>query len=720
MSLSRLQYITISYLLLLPVIVNLFAWQLNSLSLFFGGIFVIFESLVLGELLSNKKSLLEKLFHGVFFFLLLLLLTSSIFYLFFNLANPAVALLFLLLPIITLLLQKYTAQTFQRTLEIHETRWEDFFLPKRILLLLIAYILLFIGNVWILLTASTTAAITSPWTELTPVFWIYFFLSTILLFLISWFSESKWLSPLLTVAHLLLCFSIGLFIYKLGYGFDPFIHQATERLILTEGVVTPKTPYYIGQYALLVTLHKLIGVPLLWLDRLLVPVLASTILPLLFSTILPRKKAFARFSLTWMSLSLLFLPFSSFVVTTPQGLANILFLCIIVAAFSLLSHQDDAYPLFVLWFIGIAAVFTHPLTGVPAIIFLLLLTLDLTKDRLSFPKWLQKSFYIETILIGSISIPLLFLLNTLLSPNFTTSLRIPAFSSLGSLLAWWPLSSVPQPNTFKSLFFEFGYFIQNNVYWIFTSMILAVIYWFATRKKQGLIRPYLFTSCIFIINALILSIFLEFPELIQYESFDYARRLFDLALLTLLPLVALGIVWVVQKARSTSLLFVFLLSIGLSWLVTGNLFASYPRDNTYEISRQYNTSLTDYRTVNRINSLAKNDFVVLADQTVSAAAIAEFGFKHYHSGPEKQPIFYYPVPTSSPLYQIFLDMNANPTKKTAELARQLVDVEEVFFVVNEYWNNANQITEIAKGNSDNWFEIDNGKATVFVYRFGED
>ncbi len=719
MSLSRLQYITISYLLLLPVIVNLFAWQASFISLFFGGIFIVYESLVLGELLSNKKSILEKLFHGLFFFLLLLLLLSSVFYLLFNLANPATAFLLLLIPALTLLIQKYTAQTFQKSLEIHETTLQDILLPKPILALSLSYSFLFFSLVWALLNATTTEAITSPWTQLPSFFWAFFFLSTVILFLISWFSESKWLSTVLTVLHLLLCFSIGLFVYKLGYGFDPFIHQATERLIVSEGVVTPKTPYYIGQYALLVSLHKLIGVPLLWLNRLLVPLLAATIIPLLFSSLLPRKKSFARYSLTWMSLAVLFLPFSTFVVTTPQGLANIFFLIIILTAFPLLSHQDDTYPLFLLWFIGIAATFTHPLTGVPALIFLVLLTLDLTKDQFKFPKWLQKSFYIETIIIGSISVPLLFLLNTLLSPNFSTALRIPDWTNLPKLLAWWPLSSVPQSTEYRLLFFEFAYFIQENVYWIFTIISLAVVYWFYARKKQSLIRPYLVTSIIFIVNALVLSIFLEFPELIQYESFDYARRLFDLALLTLIPLVALGIVWVVQKARSRSLVFVFLLSLGLAWLVSGNLFASYPRDNVYEISRQYNTSLTDYRTVNRINSLAKNDFVVLADQTVSAAAIAEFGFKHYHSGPEMQPIFYYPVPTSSPLYELFLEMNETPTKKTAEQARQLTDVDEVFFVVNDYWNNAQQTTEIAKGNSDNWFEIDNGKATVFVYRFDD-
>lgn len=717
MSLSRFQYIIVSYVLLLPVIVNLFTWEQPVISLLFGGVFVIFQSIFIGEQLVKSTSLIERIIHGFFLFLILLLIVSSITYLLISLSPSLQALVYLSLPLLISQLDTLAIGNLQKRLEIQDFSFQLIHLPKQQLFFTILYIGLFFSLVWILLSSSTTQAISSPWTQIPSIFWLIYFLTTVCLFFLTWFSTNKIWSTTLTSLHLLLTFSIGLFIYKLGYGFDPFIHQATERLILADGVVTPKTPYYIGQYSLLVSLHRLIGVSLLSLDRLLVPLTAAISLPLLFIPFLPRKNSFAKSSFAWVALTLLFIPFSSFVVTTPQGFANILFLWLIIGSFPLLSHQEPIYPLPILWFIAIAAVLTHPLTGIPGIIFLLLLTLDLTKDQLSFPAWLQKSFYIETIVVGSISVPLLFLLNTLLSPNFSTHVVIPSLAELSSSLSWWPLAFSPEPPLFRSTFFEFAYFIQANAYWIFTLIILIVVYWFYSRRKQSLIRPYLTTAFILVLNAFFLSGFLQFPELISYEAQDYARRLFDLALWTLLPLVALGTIWITEKAKNKSLLMIFFFIFGASWLITGNLFASYPRENRYEKSRQYNTSLADYRAVNKINEIAKDSFVVLSNQQVSAAAIAEFGFKHYHSGPNNEPIFYYPVPTSGPLYQLYLEMIQQPSKETAREAKNLVGVNDVFFVVNNYWDNAETIIERAKSDSDNWIEINEGESIIFVYRF---
>ena len=61
----------------------------------------------------------------------------------------------------------------------------------------------------------------------------------------------------LSSLHLLLTFSVANIIFPLGFGFDPFIHQATEKHILDFGFILPKKLYYIGQYVLVGFLSKI-------------------------------------------------------------------------------------------------------------------------------------------------------------------------------------------------------------------------------------------------------------------------------------------------------------------------------------------------------------------------------------------------------------------------------------------------------------------------------
>ena len=70
-------------------------------------------------------------------------------------------------------------------------------------------------------------------------------------------------------AHYLLSFSVAAIVYKIGYGFDPFIHQATMELIDKKGVVTPKPFYYLGEYGLIVIFHKLTGISIYFLNNLI-------------------------------------------------------------------------------------------------------------------------------------------------------------------------------------------------------------------------------------------------------------------------------------------------------------------------------------------------------------------------------------------------------------------------------------------------------------------
>ncbi|MCG2701205.1 hypothetical protein L6267_03505, partial [Candidatus Parcubacteria bacterium] len=143
----------------------------------------------------------------------------------------------------------------------------------------------------------------------------------------------------------------------------------------------------------------------------------------------------------------------------------------------------------------------------------------------------------------------------------------------------------------------------------------------------------------------------------------------------------------------------------------------------YFNSRCFSTSKNDIEAVNWIENNTESDYIVLANQQVSAAALREFGFKKYYSPPliDKErglggEVFYYPVPTGGPLYQYYLDMvYEKPSRETMTKAMDLVGVSEGYFVLNKYWWAFDKILEEAKLEADEWQWLDNGEIYVFKY-----
>ena len=80
-----------------------------------------------------------------------------------------------------------------------------------------------------------------------------------------------------------------------------------------------------------------------------------------------------------------------------------------------------------------------------------------------------------------------------------------------------------------------------------------------------------------------------------------------------------------------------------------------------------------------------------------------------------QMLFYYPIPTSSPLYEIYLEMIYNGLNlKKIEKARQLTGVKTVYFVINDYWLDAKK--RIAEA-SELAGEIQNFNGRVWAFKF---
>lgn len=718
---SLLQYNILSFTLLLPVVLNLFAWHDPTISGFFGGIFVVFQSLVLGQYVAKDRPVSRQFVFGFLAFLTLLLLSSTVVYVLWDLSPTAQAMVFLLQPIMGTLLLRSRNEPKQTRLEIDEFGWRHLQFKPAVWALFAAYGLCLILSFALLFAGATTEGITSPWQVVSGAFWPLLALTTVLIILISWTTDTRSASPYFIASYLFLLFSVALIVYRMGYGFDSFIHQTAEQLISSSGLVLPKTPYYLGQYSLIVSLERLIGISILSLDRLLVPFLAAISLPFICLEIIPPQTNASHPGLrqsAWLALAIVMMPFASFIVTTPQGLANLYFVWIILCSFPLVLNTNVPWNIPILWLMAAAALLIHPISGIPALILVTLVSLEGLRDKMSLPAWLIRSLYLEILVLGSLAIPACFLIFGLLSDQASV-LRSLAAINLASVLDWLPFDTLSITRSPRPLTYEIGYFIVEHIWWLLSACTIPVVFWVLAKNRQNLLRVYFLTSLAILGNAFFLSTFIEFPNVIAYEANQYPARLLSMAFWTLLPFLMIGLLWLYRAVRRQSILVFWTVALGAAWLIVGTVYVSYPRQNRYEIGRQYSTSAHDFEAVRKIAEQNRADYVVLANQSVSAAAIATAGFKSYFPDPNGgNPIFYYPLPTSSPLYAIYLDMvYQTPSRKNAEQAQALTGVRTVYFVLNDYWENAATLKALAKMEADEWIDIGNGRVTIFTYRF---
>lgn len=561
------------------------------------------------------------------------------------------------------------------------------------------YFLFYFISFIILISSRSEQAIISPWQVVKPVFFLFFFLSSaVLIIILSQKKLSASAKLLILSAHYLLNFIVAAVVYKIGYGFDPFIHQATMELIDQTGLVTPKPFYYLGQYGLIIIFHKLTGLSIYLLNKFLVPVLAALFLPL----------AIYRFTnqniqdkSSWLTvLFVLALTFSPFILSTPQNLS---YLFLILAITFGLTENGLVWSLI----LSLATLAIHPLTGIPAIIWWLFLALNEYA-----PKIKAKTY---KIIKGS-----LFAAGSLLLPIALFIAGGGNFKKIG-----WNLSAIINPlkNLFSTLsgagqenwLLNFVYFFSYN-YNLWLILIIAASLFFFYRQKNEKRKK--FNSLIFINSALLIAYLISsqitFTELINYEQTNFTERLLVLIIIFFLPFIILGlqnlISLIVRQKKPSRIIFA---TFGLALLMTG-LYLSYPRVDKYFNSRGYSTSRNDLTAVNWVEQDANDTYVVLANQQVSVAALKELGFNHYFKTSTGE-VYFYPIPTSGQLYQYYLEMvYKNPSRETMARAKYLTGAKEAYFIINKYWNKSGQIIAAAKLSADYW-EVINDEVYIFKY-----
>jgi hypothetical protein len=239
-------------------------------------------------------------------------------------------------------------------------------------------------------------------------------------------------------------------------------------------------------------------------------------------------------------------------------------------------------------------------------------------------------------------------------------------------------------------------------------------------RHGGQAGAYLAIAAIFAADYAILRAFLRFDFLVSHERTFYADRMLDLFLISLAPAVCFAVGSLTERlARRPAVLRLGLVAL-LACVITASTYLAYPRRDKYESSRGWSVSGPDVETVRLIDKDAGNlPYVVLADQSVSAAAIREVGFKKYFDSTDPAvpgPIFFYPIPTGGPLYARFEAMNESAgARAEAEKAMALTGTQVAYFVVNHYWNQAQKIIIGASAAADAKWVVGDNKDFVFKY-----
>ena len=557
-----------------------------------------------------------------------------------------------------------------------------------------------LGLLW---SRRTIELMPSPWQAVTVWFFIIFTISTILLIYAVAKHRSTGIALALVSLHLFTIYTIAPLLYPLGFGFDAFIHRATEQWIFEYGSISPKQPYYIGQYSFVVFLAKLTYLPLFWIDVLLVPVLAATVLPTVVTTSL--RRIWPAMQASWhilLTLGIALIPFLSLHLTTPHNLVVLLSLLTI---FTTLAYQTDKKQWYIPLLLTLTSLITHPLLGAPLFVFFT--TAVLVKKATSS---VAKILWIFLSGIGQLFLlPIMFTLNNLRTGHGLPTLDNP-FTALPHFLElfarpYWYLQHAPLP-------WEIIYAWERMI--IPLTILFSILGFLLYKRKKLDLYLYPATALAVFLSAWLLRTWITFPDVVVYEQGDYPLRLVKASMLFLLPWLLYGIYLFFASIKKPVLK--KLLFFGVACALTISFYFSYPQRNIKARFPGFNVTQADFDAVEWIHNNEQSNYIVLANQLVSAAALTKYSFaKSYQTSLGE--LFYYSVPTGGPLYQQYGKMlYEGQQREFMEAAMDLVNVDTSYFVVNSYWANADEIIDGAKKTADNWQSIDDGAVWIFTYR----
>lgn len=545
-----------------------------------------------------------------------------------------------------------------------------------------------VGGVWTM-AHRTLESIRSPWWVL-PLGWLIIPLTLVVIGtrLRNRLSRGIALSALITLLSTLL-----VSIYALGYGYDIHIHSAALRIIQEGGQIFPRTPYYMGFYALTLIIHTILP----WISISLIqqwfpPLVAAFVFSVSLMQLSKQSKLMS------MLFILFLFPIGWISESTPQALAF---------TFALASGMMIAFdaPIRLRVVAMLATGSIHLLSGIPLFVTIAYHFMVQRKFR-----WAPRII----IILGAFIVPALFSILT---------------NRAGHPLIW----SIPALPFALPIAREFNPWLDSafTIYWnrwILVLLFLIVSIRNTLHQRRGWCSPsewsLLAGALSALLGALILRGFQSFPNVIAYETTDYPERLLQTAMVLALPALLPRLTEGFDLLRSTARGSIRWMSAPLLIAVFGiSLYTLYPIDvDGYHVDKGYSMSIHDLRAVEWIHDDAGNgDYIVLANQSVSAAAIERYGFQTYYNLLNSttntiEPVFYYPVPTGGLLYPFYLTfVYEAPHRTTVIDALQRVEAHRAYVVINRYWKNSSNLIYSAQQDADTTHTIDDGAIWIFRY-----
>jgi hypothetical protein len=498
--------------------------------------------------------------------------------------------------------------------------------------------------------------------------------------------------------------AIAPLIYRVGFGFDGFLHVASEKIMLATGTLSPKPLYYIGQYVFTTRFAKLLEVPVEDVDRWLVPLSAAILLPL--AVYLGHRKSD---SASWPT-ALFLLPLAPFVATTPQAFAYLLGLSALLMLRG--RFEGFAHPLASLILAAWSSA-VHPLAGIP--FFAVCLALAAWPNSGSSWPWPRRLVSALFSLLAVVAVPLMFFV----------------LGFAGKADIRWDTSGLWSGTTWSEIGRTFLPWIGNHfVVWpswaslvshslpaiLLVAAVIAIIQTRGAERAASAILA--LVSVALFASSVILKRTGDFAFLIDYERGNYAERLGLIATFILLAAALPAASKIFGRLKRGPPL-TGAVALGFAIAIAAALsYDALPRHDALVTGRGWSVGQADIEAVRLIDRDAgPQEYTVLANQSVSAAAVMQLGFKRYSGD-----VFFYPIPTGGELYDVFLRMTyKEPTRDTASDAGKLGSTQLVYVVLNDYWWNAEYTGESLSGIADaEWAVGDAEKGlgrSLKVYRF---
>jgi len=569
-------------------------------------------------------------------------------------------------------------------------------------------VVVFLGQITILATIFShryDETIISPWTLFSNKIFILFFLVSALLLFFLQKAKYKKTNLLLITIHTAIILNVAFLVFKYGYGFDPHIHEATEKWIREHFLITPKQPYYIGQYMWVVSSSFITKLSITWLDRSIVPVLASIAIPLsLYFALIKnnfKKKIFP--ALLLVSL----IPLNFFIFTTPNNLALLMSLIIASWIWYESQHGNLHTNIFGI-LINILNIAIHPIIGLP--MFVIYLSSIVYKK---INNHLKKIFYPIYIFVLTFTVPIALYLNSILNKGSlvlqNTFLNLQNFFSIFARPHYIFIERGPK-------LLKLLYYYRDILKPLMIIIIILGVFLAIKKYKKNISYFFLSTFSTLLISSFLIITSIQFKDVISYDQKLYGTRLLDLSLILFLPFFIIALREIFLKIKQQKI-WQIIISILLAIMLLLSWFFTYPTRDNISLYTGQNLRKADLLAVKFIADRNNNqkDYIVLTNQAVATAALEEFGFDGYLNTEEGLQYFY-SIPTGGPLYQYFRQMAyVKAERQPMEEAMRFAGVKKAYFIHTDYWSPAAQIRDDAKIDTDNWWELDGGRIWVYEY-----